>query len=123
MTSLRNALSATVVYVAFVVDVFSRVIVGWPAATGKRTDLVLGALDMALWRRDQDGHPPPAGLIHHSDAGSQAEFGGPKQRSYLDHGRTDPAGPSRSGSGPDRRSGFLATFACSKQTCSDQSEG
>src|SRR5690606_17721517 len=37
-----------VVYVAFVVDVFSRAIVGWAASTNKRTALVLNALDMAL---------------------------------------------------------------------------
>jgi putative transposase len=54
-----------------VVDVFSRAIVGWCAATNKRTPLVLGALDMALWRRDRDGQAVHNGLIHHSDAGSQ----------------------------------------------------
>jgi putative transposase len=63
-----------IVYVAFVVDVFSRAIVGWSAATNKRTPLVLGALDMALWRRDRDGRPVHNGLIHHSDAGSQGGF-------------------------------------------------
>ena len=60
-----------VVYVAFVVDVYSRAIVGWSAATNKRTPLVLDALDMGLWRRDRDGRTVQAGLIHHSDAGSQ----------------------------------------------------
>jgi putative transposase len=60
-----------VVYVAFVVDVFSRAIVGWSAATTKRSKLVLDALDMALWRRDRAGTPAGPGLIHHSDAGSQ----------------------------------------------------
>ena len=55
------------VYVAFVIDVFSRMIVGWRAATTMRTDLVLDALEMAIWHRDEllDG------LIAHSDAGSQ----------------------------------------------------
>ncbi len=62
---------AGVVYVAFVVDVYSRAIVGWSAATTKHTTLVLDALDMGLWRRDRDGRPVEAGLIHHSDAGSQ----------------------------------------------------
>ncbi|WP_245194626.1 IS3 family transposase [Kitasatospora phosalacinea] len=63
---------AGVVYVAFVVDTFSRRIVGWSAATTKRTRLVLDALEMALWQRDRDGYPPGRGeLIHHSDAGSQ----------------------------------------------------
>jgi putative transposase len=60
-----------IVYVAFVVDVYSRAIVGWAAATNKRTPLVLNALDMGLWRRDRDGHTVDSGLIHHSDAGSQ----------------------------------------------------
>jgi putative transposase len=60
-----------IVYVAFVVDVYSRAIVGWSAATHKRTSLVLAALEMALWRRDRDGHSVQRGLTHHSDAGSQ----------------------------------------------------
>jgi putative transposase len=61
-----------VVYVAFVVDTFSRRIVGWSAATSKETRLVLDALEMALWQRDRDGLPHrPGELIHHSDAGSQ----------------------------------------------------
>ncbi|WP_230298711.1 IS3 family transposase [Actinomadura coerulea] len=62
---------AGVVYVAFVVDIFSRAVVGWAAATNKRTRLVLDALDMALWRRDRAGRPVGPGLVHHSDAGSQ----------------------------------------------------
>ncbi|MFF8717843.1 IS3 family transposase [Streptomyces sp. NPDC015184] len=63
---------AGVVYVAFVVDTFSRRIVGWSAATSKETQLVLDALEMALWQRDRDEHPHARGeLIHHSDAGSQ----------------------------------------------------
>ncbi|MFF9691278.1 IS3 family transposase [Streptomyces sp. NPDC014623] len=61
-----------VVYVAFVVDTFSRRIVGWSAATSKETTLVLDALDMALWQRDREERPYRRGeLIHHSDAGSQ----------------------------------------------------
>jgi putative transposase len=60
-----------IVYVAFVVDVYSRAIVGWNAASNKRTPLVLGALDMGLWRRDRAGQAVGAGLVHHSDAGSQ----------------------------------------------------
>lgn len=60
-----------IVYVAFVVDIYSRAIVGWAGATHKRTKLVLDALQMALWRRDRDGRPTGPGLVHHSDAGSQ----------------------------------------------------
>ncbi|TLQ46356.1 IS3 family transposase [Streptomyces marianii] len=63
-----------IVYVAFVVDVFARTIVGWSAATSKRARLVLDALDMALWRRHRAGTPAGPGLVHHSDAGSQGGF-------------------------------------------------
>ena len=53
------------VYVAFVVDVCSRFVVGWQASRSLRTDLALDALEMALWsRRTQE----LAGLIHHSDS-------------------------------------------------------
>jgi putative transposase len=60
------------VYVAFVVDTYSRRIVGWSAATNKRTPLVLSALEMGLWQRDRQGIAVARGkLVHHSDAGSQ----------------------------------------------------
>ncbi len=60
------------VYVAFVVDVFAQRIVGWHAATDKRTDLVLTPLRIALWDRGRQGAPvEPGQLLHHSDAGSQ----------------------------------------------------
>lgn len=54
------------VYVAFVIDVFSRMIVGWCASRSLRTDLALDALEQALWAR-----PDTDGLVHHSDRGSQ----------------------------------------------------
>ncbi len=57
-----------IVYVAFVVDVFSRRIVGWKAARSMHTSLVLDALNMATWTRR---HVLLDGLICHSDAGSQ----------------------------------------------------
>jgi putative transposase len=56
------------VYVAFVVDVCSRFVVGWQASRSLRTDLALDALEMALWTRRT---VPLAGLIHHSDRGVQ----------------------------------------------------
>ncbi|MFE9312662.1 IS3 family transposase [Streptomyces sp. NPDC006706] len=56
------------VYVAFVLDVFSRTIVGWQVANHMRTELPLDALEMALWRRRIK---KDSGLIHHSDRGSQ----------------------------------------------------
>jgi len=55
------------VYVAFVVDCFSRAIVGWHAATVKGTAMVTSALKMALWRRDHAERRIDTGLIHHSD--------------------------------------------------------
>ncbi|MCW2688738.1 MAG: putative transposase [Mycobacterium sp.] len=60
-----------ILYIAFVVDVFSRAIVGWAASLNKQTTLVLDALDMALWRRERAGHKPGWGLVHHGDDGSQ----------------------------------------------------
>jgi putative transposase len=59
------------VYVAFVIDAYSRQILGWRAATSMRTALVPGALEQALWARRQAGQRSLAGLIHHTDAGSQ----------------------------------------------------
>jgi putative transposase len=55
------------VYVAFVIDAFSRLIVGWRSAASMRTELVLDALEMAIWRRAS----VLEGLVCHSDAGSQ----------------------------------------------------
>jgi transposase InsO family protein len=54
------------VYVAFVIDVFSRYIVGWRVSSSLRSDLALDALEQALWARQPDD-----GLIHHSDRGVQ----------------------------------------------------
>ncbi|WP_406729395.1 IS3 family transposase [Streptomyces sp. GD-15H] len=66
------ATRAGVVCVAFVVDTFSRRIVGWSGATSKETRLVLDALARALWLRDRDEYRYVRGeSIHHSDAGSQ----------------------------------------------------
>ena len=54
------------VYVAFVVDVFARRIVGWRASSSLRSDLALDALEQALYDRETD-----APLVHHSDRGVQ----------------------------------------------------
>jgi putative transposase len=56
------------VYVAFVIDVFSRFIVGWRVSRSLHADLALDALEMAIWRRRRDDL---TGLVHHSDRGSQ----------------------------------------------------
>lgn len=53
-------------YVAFIIDVFSRMIVGWRVSTSMTTELTLDALEQALWAREVRGQ-----LIHHSDRGSQ----------------------------------------------------
>jgi len=52
-------------YLAVVIDAFSRRVVGWAMATHLKTQLVLDALEMALWQRR------PNGVIHHSDRGTQ----------------------------------------------------
>jgi putative transposase len=59
------------VYVAFVIDAYSRRILGWRAATTMKTTLVLDALEQAVWTRHQAGIVEFDGLIHHNDAGSQ----------------------------------------------------
>lgn len=58
------------VYVAFVVDCYARCIVGWNVSRRMTTDLVLTAVEQAIWDRLGDGSQTQ-GLIHHSDAGSQ----------------------------------------------------
>jgi putative transposase len=55
------------VYVAFIIDAFSRFLVGWQASRSLRTDLALDALEMAIWRRQARLD----GLVHHSDRGGQ----------------------------------------------------
>jgi putative transposase len=53
------------VYVALIIDAFSRFLVGWQASRSLRTDLALDALEMAIWRRQARLE----GLVHHSDRG------------------------------------------------------
>ena len=54
------------IYTAFIIDVFSRAIVGWKVSTRMNTDMVLDALEQALHARDM-----PKNVIHHSDRGVQ----------------------------------------------------
>jgi putative transposase len=56
-------------YLAVIIDAYSRRVVGWSMANHLRTELVLDALEMALWNRR-----PGAGLIHHADHGTQGGF-------------------------------------------------
>ncbi len=53
-------------YLAFILDTHSRRIVGWSMNSHMRTELVVDALEMAVWKRN-----PAAGLVHHSDRGVQ----------------------------------------------------
>jgi len=54
-------------YVAFIIDVFSRFIVGWQVSRSLRSDLAIDALEMAIFARGDD----LAGLVHHRDRGVQ----------------------------------------------------
>ena len=58
------------VYVAFIIDVYSRMVVGWQASRSLRSDLAIDALEMAMWNRRRAGRNL-GGLIHHSDRGVQ----------------------------------------------------
>ena len=68
-------------YLAVVLDTFSRRIVGWAMETHLRTELVLQALNLALWQRR------PAAVIHHSDQGSQSGF--KRSSQHLDRRNCD----------------------------------
>jgi putative transposase len=64
-------------YLAFIIDVFSRMVVGWQFASHMRTDLVLDALRMAIGLR---GAGADLALVHHSDQGSQPGLNRSSQR-------------------------------------------
>jgi putative transposase len=66
-----------VVYFAFIIDVFSRRVVGWQLARHMRTTLVLDALRMALGTRE---HGADFRLVAHSDSGSQTGLNRSSQR-------------------------------------------
>jgi putative transposase len=86
-------------FLAVVLDVWSRRIVGWAMATHLRTELVLDALDMALARRR------PRGVIHHSDQGCQPRFKESSQRIRIDGSLGSPVSRMVRGQGrgrPDR---------------------
>lgn len=65
-------------YVAVVLDVFSRRIVGWAMSESLATEVVLNALDMAVWNRR-----PGSGVVHHSDQGCQGGFNRSLQHQWL----------------------------------------
>jgi len=68
LTYVRTAVGW--VYAAFILDVYSRLIVGWQVATSLYTDLALDALKMAIWRRENQ-RADLSKLVHHSDRGVQ----------------------------------------------------
>jgi putative transposase len=68
------------VFFSFVIDVFSRKVVGWQFAAHMRTTLVLDALRMALSTRER---VQEVRLIHHSDRGSNPLSSGPRNSLYL----------------------------------------
>ena len=82
------------VYVALVIDAFSRFLVGWQAARSLRTDLALDALEMAIWRRQAQLE----GLVHHSDRGSQPRFKGSSQHRLVGSRVAVRSGPRRGSS-------------------------
>jgi len=67
------------VYLAFILDCYSRMIVGWQLATHLRTELVMDALEMANGLRQ-----PAGGLIAHTDRGSQPRFNRSSQQWFVD---------------------------------------
>ena len=69
------------VYVAFVIDVFARRLVGWRVSSSLRTDFVLDALEQAIYDRCGDD---VGDLVHHSDRGSQGEFNRSLQQLYKE---------------------------------------
>jgi putative transposase len=66
-------------YVAFIIDAFSRMIVGWRVATTLRAELALDALEMAVWARQGDLE----NLVHHSERGTQTGFKGSSQHRLV----------------------------------------
>ncbi|HEY4896754.1 MAG TPA: IS3 family transposase [Solirubrobacteraceae bacterium] len=81
-------------YTAFVIDAFSRMIVGWRVSSSLRTDLALDALEMAVWSRGGD----LSGLVHHSDRGVQGGFKGSSQRCLVELRVGDRRGPRQGSS-------------------------
>jgi putative transposase len=96
------------VFFSFVIDVFSRMIVGWQLASHMRTDLVLDALRMALGLRQPGA---AVALVSHSDAGSQGGFNRSSQRSMKEgcDGQAKGVGVTADGSAGDA---FAGSSAC-----------
>ena len=87
-------------YAAFIIDAFSRAIVGWRVATTLRATLALDTLEMAIWTRQHTGLD---GLVHHSDRGVQLGFKGSMQHRLFAVRIGDRSGP---------RQGFSSRGSC-----------
>ena len=90
---------AGVAYVCFIVDAFSRMIVGWRCASHMRTEMVLDAIEMARWSRG----PRHEQLRCHSDAGSQAVFNWSSQQCVVGLSVVDRRTPRRECATPRSR--------------------
>ena len=71
------------VYVAFVIDAYARRIIGWRCGSSMSTQLVLDALEQAVWTREREGRSLES-VVAHTDRGSQGGFNWSSQ--HLDHG-------------------------------------
>ncbi len=101
------------VYVAFVMDVFSRRIVGWRASTSLRADLALDALEQGLWTRARDERDVTR-LVHHSDRGVQGGFKRSSQhpdQQGCDDGTNSSMGLDEDGPAVDAFAGAAAAAA------------
>ncbi len=87
-------------YAAFIIDAYSRAIVGWRIATTLRATLALDALEMAIWACQHAGLD---GLVHHSDRGVQLGFKGSMQHRLFAVRIGDRSGP---------RQGFSSRGSC-----------
>ncbi len=94
-------------YAAFVIDAFSRRIVGWRVAATLRADLALDALEMAIWSRSSQLH----GLVHHSDRGVQGEINWSSQHLETKVVRDDQQAPAPAGDPCDAREDVVAGSA------------
>jgi transposase InsO family protein len=92
-------------WLASVRDAFSRRIVGWKASDRADTELVLGALEYAVWGRGLDGDPAQRRLIHHSDRGAQGGFNWSSQHRLLLTGSTVARSAPRRGFATSRSCG------------------
>ncbi len=72
------------VYVAFITDVHSRMIVGWQASRSLRSDLALDALEQAIWARSRRGQPRLDQLVHHYRQGRSISRHSPHRTARRD---------------------------------------